>query len=404
MASYFNISGENRDNSQKPISKRNIKIKEFPKTPEMLYDDDNEQKNNRQNTLNQERRKISINIEPNYYFHPLTLSMEENNNNTYDILHKKHLITISKYEQNISELSIINKKLDENIQKTTQLKENLKKLKEEKKQKQNDIVNLLSKKESLEEIYKNKIYYLNENKELKTSNNLIENNAKSLKYTDNENYQIEKEAELEIKIEEIKKSDKKKFFEQIISFTEDIFQKNEEEFINKIKEKINLAYKVFYTEINSSSSFSLESIIPNFFSRIGVYISNYSLGNYSESNINKFLRYLLKINSISIEIFQVIKFLNKKYKEKKIEIKEQINNLNKKNENLNEKRKNLEKVINDLEIKIEKNKENIQNLEQNKDKLEIENNNKLNNTLDNLLTKSNLSHHRKHKIMNIKEK
>ena len=74
------------------------------------------------------------------------------------------------------------------------------------------------------------------------------------------------------------------------------------------------------------------------FSRNGLFILNHSLGNFSETLINKFLRYLLKINYISKEIFKTIKFLNKKYKEQKNEYKDQINNLTKRNENLNEKK------------------------------------------------------------------
>jgi hypothetical protein len=45
------------------------------------------------------------------------------------------------------------------------------------------------------------------------------------------------------------------------------------------------------------------------------------------------------MNSIGIEIFHVIKFLNKRYKEYKNEIKGHINNYIKKNENLIEKKK-----------------------------------------------------------------
>ena len=399
------------------------KIRKAPKTPENIYTNNNNRKHYKKNTINFQRRKIStINLESDIYFQPLTLTGEENQNDLYNILYKKYLITISKYEQVVSELSNTNKKLDKNNEKLEELKQNLKKLKENKKQKQSDIVNLLSNKESLEEIYKNKVYYLIENKDAKNKKNKInaigkedcgieeglqgEEIKKDLKghiSTDSEFYKIDGEEELNIKIEEIKISDKKKFIEQVINFTEDIFQRNEDEFNNKIKEKINLAYKVFFTEINSSSSINFDSIVSNFFSRIGVYISNHSLGNYSEININKFLRYLLKINSIGTEIIHVIKFLNKKYKEQKVEIKEQSNYLIKKIENLTEKKKNLEQKREELEKKIENKKENLKNFEQNRDKyLENENTNHINITSDGLYSVSNINNFRKHRIFSEK--
>ena len=117
-----------------------------------------------------------------------------------------------------------------------------------------------------------------------------------------------------------------------------------------------------------------ESIISHFFSRIGLFISNHCLGLYSEKNINKFLRYILGINSIDVQISQMMKFLDKKYKEQKIGIKNQIKNLKEKIENLKEK-----KDMNDIKIEkyekiIQKNKDLIQNStqdENNQEKKEI---------------------------------
>ena len=425
MASEINVSevSDKIINSQGPIQKFTYKIRKIPKTPENIYNNNNNIKHYKKNTSNFGKRKIStINLEQNTYFHPLSLTKEENQNDYYSTLYKKHLITITKYEQVISELSNTNKKLDDNNDKLEKLKQNLKKLKDNKKQKQSDIVNLLSNKESLEEVYKNKVYYLIENKDLKNKKKEndaeekdnwaieegleSEGNKKDSKGhipSDSEIYKIDGEEELIIKIEDIKISDKKKFMEQVLNFTEDIFQRNEDEFNNKIKEKINLAYKVFFTEINSSSSIDNDSIISNFFSRIGVYISNHSLGYYSETNTNKFLRYLLKINSIGTEIFQIIKFLNKKYKEQKIEIKEQINYLIKKIENLTDKKKNLEQKLQELEEKIEKRKENLKNFEQKKYKyLENERNKNINITSDGLYSVSNINYFRKHRIFSEK--
>ena len=392
MASNLNvseISREKMNNSNNSVSKLNSKMnKKINKTPEMLYINNSRKLGN---SLKTQRRKIStISFESNSYFQPLTFSREENNYDQSEILHKKYLVSITKIEQINSDISNINKKLDDNIIKIEKLTEGLKKLKEDKKQKQIDIVNLLSNKESLEEIYKNKVYYLIKNKELtiqkkekKNKNNNIEDNEiKTHVVTDSENFRMEEENELEIKIEEIKKSEKKKFVEQVISFSDDIFQKSEEVFHSNIKDKINIAYIVFSSEVSSSSStIKADTVVSNFFSRIGLFISNHSLGNFSETLINKFLRYLLKINYIGIEIFQIIKFLNKKYKEQKKEYKDQISNLTKRNENLNEKRKILEKRREELEIKLEKKKQYIQNYEQNREKSEIK---FLNNTLEGL--------------------
>lgn len=113
-----------------------------------------------------------------------------------------------------------------------------------------------------------------------------------------------------------------------------------------------------------------ESIISHFFSRIGLFISNHCLGLYSEKNINKFLRYILRINSIDVQISQMMKFLDKKYKEQKIGIKNQIKNLKEKIENLKEK-----KDINNIKIEkyekiIQKNKDLIQNSTQDENKQE----------------------------------
>jgi len=289
-----------------------------------------------------------------------------------DFLKKKHLFIISKYEQILLLSSDINKKLEENSQTIDELNNDLIKLKQEKKQKQSDIVNYLSNKESLEEIYKNKLrYIINKKEEMKSKLeekeiNLNLDSSKNKNQDESEYYDIDLEKEIEIKIEEIKNSDQDKFTEQVINFVEEIFNKKEEkDLIEKIKSKIKIAYNIFFSEISSNIEINNDSIISNFFSRIGLFISNHSLGLYSEININKFLRYLLKINSINSEILRAMKFLNKKYKEQKGEIKNKINNLKEANENLKEK-----KNINDIKIEkyekiIQKNKELINNAKQN---------------------------------------
>ena len=309
--------------------------------------------------------------------------------NSHEFLKRKHLFILSKYEKLVEESSNINKKLEENTKEIEELNSELKKLKEEKKKKQADIVNFLSKKESLEEIYKNQISYLINNKaqtkakEGEKEINLKSDSLKSQKSNESENFNIDKEKELDIKIEEIKKSDKTKFSEQVISFAEEILQKKgDEEIKNKIKSKVKIAYNIFFSEISSNSPVNYDSVISHFFSRIGLYISNHSLGQYSEVNVNKFLRCLIKINSINVQIAHILKFLNKKYKEKKTEMKSRINNLKKSKENLKEK-----KIVNDNNIEkyekiIQKNKEKLQNIKQNPNFEEYEKRKYMVHTLD----------------------
>ena len=111
-------------------------------------------------------------------------------------------------------------------------------------------------------------------------------------------------------------------------------------------------------------------ILNNFFTKIGLFISNNSLGKYPEGNINILLRYLLLINSINKKLNKNIKFVNKKYKENKKERIDIINYLEKNNKELNIKR-------NKLENDIKKYEETLEIYEKNKDfqkeKISIEN-------------------------------
>ena len=93
--------------------------------------------------------------------------------------------------------------------------------------------------------------------------------------------------------------------------------------------------------------------MTNFFGKMSIFISNHSLGKYSEAKINLFLRYLLKINSINVKLAQYIKFVNKKYKERKKELNDMLNFLEKKNINLNEKNNRLENNMKDFEEKMD---------------------------------------------------
>ena len=341
---------------------------------------------------NRRRSRISV-YNPKSHFNPSNLEgnspYEFNDSDNLDMLQKKYLFIISKYEMILKESSNMNKTLEENANLVEELNNDLIKLKEEKKKKQKDIVNYLSNKESLEEFYKNKLSYLiNQNNEDKSKFeekeiNINLDTLKNQNQIERQLYDIGNEKEMLIKIEDIKKSDKNKFTDQVIAFAEEILQrKGEEEIINKIKSKIKIAYNIFFSEISSNANANKDSIISHFFSRIGLYISNLSLGLYSETNVNKFLRYLLKINSTNVEIFHIMKFLNKKYKEQKDTMKNKVINLKKKNELLKEKKNQNDKKVEKYEKIIEKNKELIKNLKQQNNTIEGKKDKRKYSTLD----------------------
>ena len=108
---------------------------------------------------NRRRNRISV-YNPKSHFNPSNLEgnspYEFKDSDNLDMLQKKYLFIISKYEMILKESSNMNKTLEENANLVEELNNDLIKLKEEKKKKQKDIVNYLSNKESLEEFYKNK--------------------------------------------------------------------------------------------------------------------------------------------------------------------------------------------------------------------------------------------------------
>ena len=113
---------------------------------------------------------------------------------------------------------------------------------------------------------------------------------------------------------------------------EDIFKKRDDKINASIANIIKSSYELF---VNNSSAENdngnnNELIVANFLGKVSLFISNYSLGRYSESKINLFLRYLLKINALNVKLTKYIKFVNKKYKEKKKELNDMINFLEKK--------------------------------------------------------------------------
>ena len=261
---------EKKNQSNDIIPKYNSKtIKKVHKTKDL---DNYYTKNNVNNELYSQRTRVTpMNSDLHSYFH-------DNIGDYSDILQRKYTFIISKYEKIIEELSNINKKLDENNKNIEELNNGIKQLKKDKKQKQIDIVNYLSNKESLEEIYKNQInYIINSKKDAKSKHdsNDININLDSLKNNngnDIDYFNLDEEKETQITIEEIKKSDKNIFNEQVINFAEEILnKKGNEELTNKIKSKINIAYNIFFSEISSNSMVNLESVVSHFFSRIALY-------------------------------------------------------------------------------------------------------------------------------------
>ena len=294
---------------------------------------------------------------------------------------KKYLVSKTQYQKLISNLSEIDIKMKENTDLIEKLNIDLNELKETKKKKQEEVMELLSNKESLEEIVENKINSFinngqklisikndningqningdninNDNGEEQTNPNTNDSNNSNEENKNNENDNKghkKKESSssslsseginlLDIKFEEIKQSNQNKFQEQVVSFFEHFIQKKDQELNMKLLKKINLSYQAFTAETNSPENDTKNSI-TNFFSRISLFISNQTFGNIPEKIANLFLRELLKINSIGEEISEILKFLNKKYKDNKKELKEKIKNLNEKNENLVTKKQSYE--------------------------------------------------------------
>ena len=311
-----------------------------------------------------------------YFDNEISYQDEEEEEN--DPIFNEYTIINDKRNKAIVDLKDISERIKNNNKKIEEIKKNLIDLKEEKNQKQADIFNLLSNKESIEEIYKNQIYSLNKknkninnnindnsylnndknnltNKNVKNDNDnskILINSNNNTKILDNEILNNDEE-NFKISLNEIKESDQKKYIEQVTNMFGDIFKKRDEKLNSLITNIINNAYILFIKNISEENGNNAELIVTNFFGKISLFISNHSLGKYPESRINLFLRYLLKINSLNVKLDKYIKFVNKKYKEKKKELIDMINFLEKKNINLNEKNRKLENDIKEYDDKLE---------------------------------------------------
>ena len=313
-----------------------------------------------------------------YFDNDVSLQDEDEN----DPIFKEYTMINNRRNQTIDEIKNINERIKNNKLKIEEIKQNIVNLKEEKKQKQGDIVNLLSNKESIEEIYKNQIYQLinhingavnsnnfndNNNTLNNDINNLINisiknemndnsiinlNSMHNITICDNEISNTD-EDNFKISISEIKNSDQKKYVEQVINMFEDMFKKKDDKINSSITSIINNSYELFINGTENDNETNSDLVVNNFFGKLSLFISNHSLGKYSEAKINLFLRYLIKINAINVKLTKYIKFVNKKYKEKKKELTDMISFLEKKNINLAEKRHRLENNIKEYEERLE---------------------------------------------------
>ena len=272
---------------------------------------------------------------------------------------------IDDLSNNIQRIKLNNLKIEE-------LKTKLVELKEEKKQKHGEIINLLSTKETIEELYNNNIYSLNTNLingKKNSKNNSLNLNRKKDNNKSGPNYNLlsknnnvidndgvnKDDENFNVSLNEIKESDQKKYVGQVISMFEDIFKKRDDKINTLIASIIKSAYELFVNNINQENYNEKKNdvIITNFFGKMSLFISNHSLGRYTENKINLFLRYLLKINAINTKLTQYIKFVSKKYQEKKKELNDMINFLEKKNLNLADKNKRLENNMKEYDDKLE---------------------------------------------------
>ena len=345
------------------------------------------------NNLNELEQKDTINSQ-NFQNSIITLDISFNEESQIHeetgnfALYKKYLLSKTEFNKMISEIEYIDNKIAQNKNTIEILEKHLSNLKEEKKMKNEKLIDFLSNKESLEEIYNIKISSLVNNSQQfikkKINGNIKENNNSN--NNDNSPFStisiLEDNDNLEIKIEDIKQCDKKKYIELVINFTEDILQKREMEIRNKLIQKINIGFQRFFSEFKSKTFIDPKKIISNFFSKISIFISNQSKGKFPEHYINSFLRGLLQINSINVEISEILKF-NKKYKEKKLEIKEKICNLVNKNEGLKTKKKTYETKKNECKQFLDENRDKIKSGDKNKICLENDNKQYMSFILDN---------------------
>ena len=280
------------------------------------------------------------NIQKKTYLSPNKIFNNESQNNseistsfsTFDFLSKNELISLRNQSNKIkNEIDKIIENENKTNRKITELENKLLELKSEKNEINKELENYLSNKESLEEILKNKINEINNNCSLKS---LLNN--------------------VQISINDIQLSNKKNFYNDLISLLESFNVKIQ----NKTKIKMTDILNKIYNEIGDKNYLikNAKNVINNFFNPINELFHNILNDRIQQENlIYLILKYILKINSINSKIEKDIKFINKEYIEQK-------NNLKLNKENC---QKYLLKIIrkknelNDLLSEIKKKKESI---------------------------------------------
>ena len=333
------------------------------------------------NNISEIDQKEILNI-PNFQNSMMTLDISFNDTSRNQeecdnyALYKKYILSKTEYNKLVSEIAYIDNKYNQNNNMIEKLEKILSNLKEEKREKNIILIDLLSNKESLEEIYKIKLSSLMNSTQLFGKKKINGKTQENIDDTNNpfSTIKILEDDNIEIKLDDIKLSDKNKFIEQVINFMEDLIKKKEIETRNRLTQKINIGYQRFFSEIKSSAIIEQSKIISNFFSKISIFISNQNKGKYPEPLINSFLREILKINIINEKISETLKFLNKKYKEKKKEAKEKIANFIFRNENLKTKKLTYENKKNEYKKFIDENRDKI--IANEKNKINLENANK----------------------------
>jgi hypothetical protein len=258
-------------------------------------------------------------------------------------LYKEYIMMKNNKNRASDVIKNINEKIKLNKNKIEEISNKLLELKEEKNKKNEELINLLSSKESIEENYKNQIYF-NVYNPIKLNNS----NNKNIQKIENG---ISDETTFKIDINDIKESDSNLYKEQVLALLDDIDIKND----GKINQSIFNIIKNSYDTIlkNNQSIKDKDKMTNNFFSKLSLFLSRFTYGRYSESKICLFLRYIMKMNSINVTITKDFKFINKDYKDQKIELKNMKGILEKKNNGLNEKIVILENIIKDYDKKIE---------------------------------------------------
>ena len=290
-------------------------------------------------------------------FNETSKNQEEYDNNS---LYKKYLTSKTRYNKLVSEIEYVDNKIKENTKLIENLSNDLSKLKEEKKEKDATLLNLLSNKESLEEMYKINIASLKSNfkydpTKLMVQAKDIQNDPVIASSTKN----ILDNNKVEITTKDIELSDREQFLNQVTSFTDEIAYKKDMDIKNRLNQKLNVGYQRFFSEINSPVPIESSKIVENFISKISIFIDNQNRGLYPECLIKSFLIQLLKINKINVDIAEILKFLNKKYKDNKNEIKEKIDNLMKKDINLKNKKISFETNRDELKKFIDENRDKV---------------------------------------------